>query len=65
MLEIIENNKGWIIETTDARVLTAIYRGLKERIEDAEYLLEKGHISNVEYAKIEIGELKELLKKLH
>ena len=64
MINIKETTNGWIIETTDVRILTAIHRGIKDRIEDIEYLLENGHIRNVKDTRDELNELKQLLEQL-
>lgn len=64
MIKITTNKDGYIIETDDVRVLSAISGGLQSRIDNAEHLIEHGLVIDKDELRIEIEELKELLRQM-
>ena len=64
MINITTNKDGYIIETNDVRVLTAISSGLQSRIDNAEHFIEHGLVIDKDELRIEIEELKELLRQM-
>ena len=64
MINITTNSNGYIIQTDDVRVLSAISSGLQSRIDNAEHLIEHGLVIDKEKLRVEIEELKELLRQM-
>ena len=64
MIKITTNLDGYIIETNDVRVLSAISTGLQSRIDNAEHFIKHGLVIDKEKLRVEIEELKELLRQM-